>query len=218
MKVLNIHHHLGLGDHIICNGLIRFLSLSNKILLFCKHNNLNNLKLMYKDNSNIELISVKDDIEAETIGILKENYIRIGIALTSNWPSNMQSSWDKVFYYQLNIPFEYSWSYFKYNKSSNQNSYPSCNYAFVCDRGSDNIIRVDYSKINCSKIVNSSHGNFFDNIDLIYNATEIHCINSAYMHLIDRLENLNKPKLYFHKNYIHREYSEYSVKKEWTII
>ena len=33
-KKLSVHHHLGMGDHIICNGLIRSLIESN-LIRFC---------------------------------------------------------------------------------------------------------------------------------------------------------------------------------------
>ena len=39
-----IHHHLGLGDHIICNGLINQMSVSKKIYLICKLQYYKNIK------------------------------------------------------------------------------------------------------------------------------------------------------------------------------
>lgn len=222
MKTLFLHHHLGLGDHIICNGLVRYLSKNNFIKLFCKEHNFINVKLMYGDCDNIDIIKVYNDFEAENTGKLyPENYIRLGVALNGNWPPEIESSWDKVFYYQLDIPHDYSWSMFKYNKPSTQNILPNTKYAFLCNIGSDGVDRLDYSRIDSSlNLVYSNHGGFFDNIDLIENATQIHCVNSSYIHLIDRLNSIdkNKTKLFYHKNFKFKIHGEFTLKKNWTII
>lgn len=222
MKTIFLHHHLGLGDHIICNGLVRYLANNNTIKLFCKEHNYNNVKLMYSDNSNIDILKVHNDIEAENIGkSYLQNYIRLGVALNNNWPSEMESSWDKVFYYQLNIPYDYSWSLFKYNKPLIQNNVPDIKYAFISNTGSDGVDRINYNIINSDlTIINSNNGGFFDNIDLITNASQIHCINSAYVHLIDRLDYIDqeKTKLFYHKNFKFKMHGEFTLKKNWTII
>lgn len=222
MKTLFCHHHLGLGDHIICNGLVRYLSKNNFIKLFCKEHNFTNVKLMYDDCNNIDIIKVYNDFEAENIGRLyPENYIRLGVCLNGNWPPEMESSWDKVFYYQLDIPYDYSWSMFKYNKPLTQNILPNKKYAFISNIGSDGVDRLDYSKIDPSlNIIHSDHGGFFDNIDLIENATEIHCINSSYIHFIDRLNSINEnqTKLFYHKKFKFKIHGEFTLKKNWIII
>lgn len=51
MRELYIYHHLGLGDHIICNGIVRHYSkLNDRIYLFVKPDNRNNLKIVSSDN------------------------------------------------------------------------------------------------------------------------------------------------------------------------
>lgn len=55
-----IHHHLGLGDHIICNGLVRQLGSATRFMpmaselgaantLVVKHSNLDNIMRMFRD-------------------------------------------------------------------------------------------------------------------------------------------------------------------------
>ena len=53
---LVIHHHLGLGDHIICNGLINQISIYKKIYLICKLQYYKNIRYLYKDNKNVKVI------------------------------------------------------------------------------------------------------------------------------------------------------------------
>ena len=51
--------HLGLGDHIICNGILRKLRESYDIVhMPVKNHNLLNVQDMFKDDTGIELISV----------------------------------------------------------------------------------------------------------------------------------------------------------------
>lgn len=51
-----IHHHLGLGDHIICNGIVRYVVKNydfNNVALVVKNSNLNNVRRMFSDLSQI---------------------------------------------------------------------------------------------------------------------------------------------------------------------
>lgn len=212
-----IHHHLGLGDHIICNGLVSYLSQSNPIRLFCKHQNLVNIRTMYQNNTNIELIAVTNDKEAQSIGSKYRDYIKLGISLNPIFVSNKE--WDEIFYIQIGLPYDISWSYFDYYQPASQNKIPNSRYAFLCSKGSDGVDGVCYKHIDPTlEIVHSDQGNFFDNLNLIENATEIHCINSAYIHLIDRITTSHDTNLVYHKNFISKPYSDFTLKKKWHVI
>lgn len=214
-----IYHHLGLGDHIICNGLVRVLSQTHNIKLLCKTTNLQNIQLMYTDNTDIEIISVHNDDQADAICSLSQEQIRLGSALNGKI-SNKNELWDEIFYSQAGVNFEHSWSHFLYNKSKQQNPIPKNKYAFLCNMGSDGVDGLNYSLVNKElSYIYSNNGGFFDNIDLIYNAEEIHCINSSYIHLIDRLYNLpDNTKLFYHKNFVCKPYSSFTLKKNWIIV
>ena len=61
---LYVHHHLGLGDHFDCNGMVRYIlkeSLFDKVAVFCKDSNFSMVEQMYRDNENIETIQLKSD-------------------------------------------------------------------------------------------------------------------------------------------------------------
>ena len=218
MKTLFIHHHLGLGDHIICNGLIRYISQKYTVKLFCKNKNLNNVSIMFRDNNNISLIGIDSDEDIDTFHV--DNKLTVGVALNTAFNLNrLNCCWDQIFYEQANIPFEISWLNFKINQPIQQNSKPDEPYAFICDRGSDGINGIDENIIDKSLIkIYSNTGGFFDNIDLISRASEIHCINSAYIHLIDRLLISDRIKLFYHKNFIPKPYSNFTLRKNWQII
>jgi len=60
---LYIYHHLGLGDHIVCNGIVNFYAEKyDRIFLFSKTHNLKNVAYLYRDNSKIKLIHFENDI------------------------------------------------------------------------------------------------------------------------------------------------------------
>ena len=45
-----IYHHLGLGDHIICNGIVRhFKEIHKTVTVFCRPNYFTNVEYMYRD-------------------------------------------------------------------------------------------------------------------------------------------------------------------------
>ena len=103
MEDLIIYHHLGLGDHIICNGLVREIIRNNcfkSYKLIVKKHNLPSIQFMYRDIKNLSLKEVNNDLEADEF-ILKSNkpYMKIGFQCTY---SNV--TWDEFFYKQCNIP------------------------------------------------------------------------------------------------------------------
>ncbi len=220
MNLISIHHHLGLGDHLICNGLVRHFAKQYKVQLFCKAKNMYNVSVMFSDDKNISLIAVNEDKDIESYDLSKTNYLKIGIALNSNFDYNkLNCCWDSIFYDQSQIPFDLSWSEFNYNKPTTQQPVPDKPYAFICDKGSDGINGIDYSAVGEDLIkIYGNKGYFFDNIDLIQNATEIHTINSAYIHLIDRMNGINTDKLFYHKNFVKKPYSDFTNNKYWVVI
>lgn len=60
--------HLGLGDNILCNGLVRTIAMTyDEVFVICKCINAKNLEIMYSDNYKIKILSVNDDTEASWV-------------------------------------------------------------------------------------------------------------------------------------------------------
>ena len=60
--------HLGLGDHIVCNGLLNHFSESfNKVYLPVKSRDMNNVNYLYKDNKKIQIFKIEHETEVEDI-------------------------------------------------------------------------------------------------------------------------------------------------------
>ena len=145
-KIIYIHHHLGLGDHIVCFGLVKKLiqeysDVEYDIVLAVKNHNYDTVKHLYED-TNIKLDKILDDSEAEWAytppyipqkrdyqpKLLPEFYkprnipgrdlkcLRIGF--TERYVQSNPEDWEKSFYEQCKIDYKERWNsfYFKSNK------------------------------------------------------------------------------------------------------
>ena len=106
-----LHHHLGLGDTIICNGLVNFLSTKySKIYLPVKENLFNTVQFLYSENKNLSLFKISNDSREEDIYefALSKNVkiLRVGYQNVKDQPFNL------AFYKQLGLPYRYSQKYF----------------------------------------------------------------------------------------------------------
>ena len=68
-KKIYILHHLGLGDHFHCNGVVRSLLKEKykdtKVILFAKQKYLKMVQFMYRDLHNLKVISISNDEKKE---------------------------------------------------------------------------------------------------------------------------------------------------------
>jgi len=214
-----IYHHLGLGDHIICNGLVRtIISGDENYSLFVKPHNFETVKFMYRDLKNITLILGDDKFCLEFLKD-KENKIIIGFG------SNSEKSWDEYFYFQHNVDFLNRWDSFNVIRDFDRENllYDKLNpnnedYILIHSKGSDNIDRINYSVFNkeIKQIFVEKHtNNIFDYLTLVERAKEIHCIESSFQVMVDSFDLNNN--LYFHNNKNSRGF-QHKIKNKWIIV
>ena len=204
-----VYTHLGLGDHIICNGIVRYVAEQCKsVYVFCKKHTFNNVEYMYRDNCNIHVVPVGED--AEVVKFinkfnLHDKTIRIGFEYLTIYPSER---FDFSFYKALNLPFEYRFEKFFFTRDIKKEQKIAAelnptqeDYIFI--HGD-----LDRSKIrNDLKIIeNPEQYKIFDLLTLLENAKEIHLMESSLKCLINSFKML-KPKLYYHQ--YARQYPEY---------
>ncbi len=70
MNIIFIKHHLGMGDHIVHNGMIRRIVKENedsKILIASQKHNIKNVQYMFRDLSQITIIEVGGDREVNDL-------------------------------------------------------------------------------------------------------------------------------------------------------
>jgi hypothetical protein len=214
-----IHHHLGLGDHFVCNGLVNFIAKHNTdcIDLICKKHNFPTVECLYSENNKINVIPIEyngNELEAVDEYALSHNktILRIGFQYCDS------NNWDKSFYKQVGIDFIERYRFFKLPRSRSNPvlQSPSHKYIFIHNQSSDGLfdltLQSDLPKIYVKK---EDTNNLLSYIDLIQNAEEIHCINSSLFHLIDSIPNITN-NLYYHN--VRKHPCHFQVSPKWSIV
>lgn len=223
---------MGLGDHIMCNGIVRYYAnLNDKVYVFCKHDYCEDVNYMFRDDKRIELIPVVD-YDSAAIAInsnphIKQNLIVVGGNGTPE--KNIQHVYnylhrgirlDRVFYGMAEVPFENKTLlfYFERNFSNEKKLIEDLNpsnvpYIFVHDdpaRG----FNMDMNKIRKDLLIIKPAASaavgykIFDYLGLLENAEEIHVMESCFQVLLDT-QRFEKPSLFLHR-YIRNYYNFYN--------
>lgn len=216
-----IYHHLGLGDHIICNGLVRNLINKNEnYSLFVYPHNRKSVEFMYSDLSNLTFIEGNDSSACDFLdGVEPENRFICGFGSANN------VSWDEAFYYPHNIDFSKRWDSFYTPRDKTREEYlynllnpKDEDYVLIHSKGSDDFDRINYDVIdnNIKKIFVEKHTDvIFDYSLLVEKAKEVHCVESSFHVWMDSVE-LNK-NLFFHTLHKNRGFS-HKIKDKWKIV
>ena len=216
-----LHHHLGLGDHIICNGLVNQLSLNKKVYLICKLQNYKNIKYLYKNNQNVLVIPLTKKMTRSIKSEKKfSKFLSLFLFTKIKYIGFQQKEgdyFDVLFYKQANIDFKHRYeSFYVPNDSENMITAPNSSFRLIHKESSlgnydleiesDDLINIFVSK--------DLGRNLFSYIELIKNAHEVHCIDSSFIHLVDSLKLSNT--LYFHN--VRKDKYRFKFNNKWRIV
>lgn len=199
-KSVLIHHHLGLGDHIMMNGCVRHLYESNPnstILLIVKQMHANNVDYMYRDLKNrLRLLPIAGNNEDQEVSLYLKEYAqavhyRIGFeSFYSLLNDSPDAGCDELFYKQLNMPYQYRWdkSYFKRDEEKEIEALNKVNpsgepYIFVHDdpqRGFNLNINSNYKIVK-----NDPSIGLFHLFKILSEAEEVHLMESSIRCLLE---------------------------------
>jgi len=197
MNLVYIYHHLGLGDHIIANGMVRtIVKKYDKTFIFCKPNNFKNVSRMYKDLSHKLKIINMNEMSINLFRVLNpdNNYIIVGgepFWDIFNKKDNKLHI-DEIFYQLANIPIENKWKEFYVERDLEKEKHIFYNilglknneeYAFVHDTFERKITK----RIPAIRIIKPDNKDIgiFDYLYTIEKAKELHCINSSFSCLLE---------------------------------
>lgn len=201
-----IYHHLGLGDHFHCNGVVRFL-LKNKyqnkkVNLFAKKKYFEMVKFMYRDLDNLEIIPITNNEKDELNEV--NSYIKASDTIEKIGFNYFLENKDKgktidiLFYDQFNIDYSdrLKLTYWKRDISSEEKLYDQLvekeNYVFVHDDPSRNFIITDSNISKDYQIIRNSYKySIFDYGKIIENAKEIHVMESSARCMLEYLNTKN---------------------------
>lgn len=202
---VRLHHHQGLGDHIICNALVREIRKrtpdSEEVFLACKPWNLRNVKYMFQD-IDVKVYEPYFDDEPGNLGWM--------------FGGDTSLPFDQAFYKQVEIPFEKRWSEFKVRRDlKNESELVSYlnlpkKFALAHSSGSRGAVRIQTDLPIIRLHDNPVENTIFSWIRVIELATEIHCINSSFIHLVESVGA--SCRLYF---YDYRPKDQFTRRLDW---
>jgi len=211
---LCIHHHLGLGDHFDCNGMVRYIMEKNsfyKVYVFSKSNYFNMIKYMYRDDDKIEVVKIDKDkneiaqVEAFLKDTEPEFFLKVGF---DKYPpphelAQNKNCWE-YFYEQVKIPYNVRTDYFYVERDLEEETRllgklnpDGGSFLFMHDDPSRGYtMNRDVFSSGVSVIENDNSENIFHFIKILEEAEEIHCMESSFKSLIDFYSKT--PSLYYH--------------------
>ena len=209
---LCIHHHLGLGDHFNCSGIVRYLLQEyslDKVYIFSKSSYFSTIDYMYRDEHKVEVVKIdenrneRDQVGSFLRSVQPLQFLRIGFGRYPWGERKNKNCWE-YFYEQVKIPHNVRTNYFHVKrdedaesallKELNPDNKP---YIFLHD-DADRGYRIDMDKVTKGYhiIRNDNTKNIFHFIKVLENAVEIHCMESSFKALIDIYAKT--ADLYFH--------------------
>lgn len=219
-----LYHHLGMGDHIICHGLVRRLyeqKSFTKFKLITKKHYADNVQFMYSDLENLDVIEVQDDNEANQI-LQKHRGEKLKHFAPYGRPDLFT---EEAAYTALGFDINDRYDYFNINRDIERENFVynkiidfDGDYIFIADDPTRNFT-IDNMKAKMSrnvKIIRSSNlleYTIFDLLKVIENALDSHTIYSAFMTLIDCM-GPEFSKLYIHESYIKKIYPSWPNDKK----
>ncbi|MCA9190947.1 MAG: hypothetical protein KDB03_04280 [Planctomycetales bacterium] len=207
-----VHHHLGLGDMIHCNGLVRWIAsrikVTSHVYLFCKQTLLEMTRWMYRDEPRIRLIGI-DPRQKETPQVHAwlncngvKRYVSIGHKhLKLLETQHPELFFDELFYMQAGIPYSvrYSHCFWQRDLVEEERVFrklaPGSDYVFVHDdpaRG----FAIEFHKPGYV-VRNDISESIFHLGLLLERAREIHCMESSIRCMLESLD-VAGVSLYYH--------------------
>ena len=218
MNSLYVHHHLGLGDMIHMNGMMRKILKEEKydsIYVFSKNCHKTMVDWMYRDELRIKVIGIDEtgpeiQLVDQFMSGVEGDFVRIGHEYYR--PQNNEIgpiTCDMIFYNQVGVPYSSRFDdcYWERDLEEEERVYNKLapkgkNYIFVHDDPSRGfVINDEATNPNLEIVRNDMSESIFHLGALLENAKEIHLMESSIRCMVEFLKPKlleNKVKLYFH--------------------
>lgn len=192
--MIYIHHHLGLGDHIVCNAIVRkFKKDCGKVRLAVKKHNYFSVKELYRDlDIQYHLVDTDADCIPE---YFKCPTLRIGF-------EKCRQDWEKSFYDQVGMDYSERFKGFRIDRDySREESLEDKldlpdEFAFVNRSASTGIkeiqVETNLPIVELKPVTDS----LFDWVGVLCKAREIHTIDSSIFQLIKQF-NVSGRKFFY---------------------
>lgn len=203
MNDLLFSGHLGMGDHLLTNSIVRHFAKDHNLTILVKPHNQCSVDFMFRDLFNVDTFVIKDDDEARAAAneARTQGYSVFGLGIFGLPPFSVKT-WDQDFYRQAGVPFLDCWKNFKVSdQTSRELKVPKGDYVFIhedVERGAVMNRRhlPKRLKVICADPKKTS--NIFDWWGIIKNAKEIHVMESCFAILVDHSPNLKADRIVVH--------------------
>ncbi len=214
-----VYHHLGLGDHFVCNGLIRYLLKHfsfKRLYLPTKSHNISTVHSMYSDDNRVLCLPVANDADVPSLIELTTNprIIQVGF-------SKCRDDWDVSFYDSVGVDFSVRWEYFSVNRNLySENTLKDSlgikdgePYSVVHDSGSVGHFPIRVNTNHKIIRIEKRTASLLDWCGVIEGAEEVHCVDSSVIHLA---QCLKVKRGIFHN--IRTKSTLFKLKNEWEVV
>ena len=201
--------HLGLGDAIICAGLVSRLAKDQTIIVPCYEHNYVSVKSFF-NGLNVLIETVKSDRDVIEL-VNKYDAIRLGYFRNQN----MNTDFVTQFYNDAEIDYEERYDSCPLLEASHDvGQVEGSKKTLVCNSSSGGVYKIN--GISKEYMIPYSVGSILAWRQAITNADEIHCIDSAMLHLVEQLAG-PKTKLFYHK-YARPNSPNFNFKNNWNVL
>jgi hypothetical protein len=205
MTKIIVHHHTGLGDHFICNGLVHALTDHYDIDLICKKHYTKTVEHLYEDFPNITIIPVENEMEDCLKHAQQTSHALMRVGFENCDYDNFEESFyitsginPNDEYDRFVLPTRLDGSLELYNKITSK---LGTDYIFMHNASSYGSfdLKID-SNYPCHAAVKEDTDDVLDYVDTICNAKEVHVINSGINNLVFQLfyKDKIKGKVFYH--------------------
>jgi hypothetical protein len=229
--ILYVQPHDGMGDHLICNALYRWLATQhNRIGIFVKGSLKESVEFMLRDVENIEIIrrnewhTIPSERPLLGLGVYEDGPVRWGWVMGKN-----DCTWDHTFYHQFGLDPALKWEGFHVERDgqredefANKTNPTGEPYLLYMSRGSDERERIDPrdmpNHLRRIEVKPSLSANIFDWCGLIEWAEEIHSIDSSLKWMAEFFPT--KGRLFYHtlKRPRQNPPNPHGSRKEWVLV
>lgn len=235
-KRLFILGHQGLGDHILCSGLYNNKACSvNRVYIFVKSNYAKTVRRLIADERKVTILRIPRKrfwiyLKAwkKILKVFRQDTLLLGFFGENYLDGEVR--FDQSFYLQANVDFSHRWSSFTARGSAGVDlkhilGIRDEEYIFLHEDRSRGYI-IDRKKLPKNiRIIEplppSKRWDFFDYIEVIRDATQIHVIESSFAALVESLGNNHVPKFahrYARPNAFYDKRYEFTYKNDWKIL
>lgn len=220
MKILYIQPHLGLGDSIVCNAIVRELATRHDLVIWpAKWHNRQSVAWMWRDVENVKVIGVEGDAEASEWSSRFERggmpVLRLGM-----FGGKLDAAhWGEQMYEQAGVSWVMRWDGFQLPMINDSNEhYDIPIYHHDPSRG----FNIDAKRLPTGAMPVAHTDTIWHNLGWLQVAPEVHVIDSCFLCLADSVPTAGK--LVFHKYATAKKYrgagagQPPTLRKDWTVL